>query len=67
VSTLSFMHATYAETFSQVWSLVCASPTPLVTRLCVHYNVVLSFATRILLDRLIHPPAWHAHGHVAIT
>jgi len=52
VSTLSFKHATCAETFFQVWSLVCASPTPLVTCFCVHYNVVLSFATRILLDRL---------------
>ena len=52
MSILSFRHATCAETFFQVRSLVCASPTPLVTFLCVHYNVVLSFATRILLDRL---------------
>ena len=51
VSTLSSKHAICAETFFQVRPLARASPTPLVTCLCVHYNVVLSFATRILLDR----------------
>ena len=67
MSTLSFKHATRAETFFQVWSLVCVSPTPLVTCLRVHYNVVLSFATRILLDRLTFAPVmytWSRRDHM---
>ena len=49
--------------FLQVWSLVCASPTSIDTRPCVHYDVVLSFATLISRVQSNDLRVWRANGH----